>query len=171
MDLTQFVRDIPDFPQPGIIFKDICPLIGNHVALSHALDSMVNLVTAEKLEVDTVVGIESRGFIFAPGIAERLGVGFVPMRKPGKLPWQTHSVDYGLEYGKDRIEVQTDAFEPGQRVLLVDDVLATGGTIEASAKLCRQAGATPIAAVFLIGLSFLNGSDNASVPCHSVLNY
>jgi adenine phosphoribosyltransferase len=151
--ITSRIRDIPDYPQPGVVFKDITPLLADGKAFSEVIDA---LATGHD-EVDKVVGIEARGFILAAPVACQLGAGFVPARKKGKLPGPTYAEDYQLEYGTATIEVHQDAFTPADRVLIVDDVLATGGTAAATAGLVRRAGATVAGIVVLIELSFLGG--------------
>lgn len=153
-DLLKYIRNIPDFPKPGIQFKDITTLLKNPVALKACLDEFEKLV-AEK--VDVVVGTESRGFIFGAPLADRLGAGFVPVRKPGKLPAATLKEEYELEYGTDALEIHKDAIEKGQRVLIVDDLLATGGTMEATIRLVEKLGGEISQIQFLIELAFLNG--------------
>ena len=147
------IRDVPDFPEPGISFKDITPLLGDGPVFAAVVDALA----AGHGPVDKVAGIEARGFILAAPVATRLGCGFVPVRKAGKLPAQTYREDYQLEYGTATIEVHTDAFAPGEKVLIVDDVLATGGTALATADLVRRAGAEVIGIAVLLELSFLNG--------------
>jgi adenine phosphoribosyltransferase len=147
------IRDIPDYPQPGVMFKDITPLLGDGPAFRAVIDSLA----AGRGGVDKVAGIEARGFILAAPVACQLGAGFVPVRKQGKLPGPVHAQSYDLEYGTATIEVHTDAFGPGDRVLLVDDVLATGGTAAASVELVRRCGATVEAVVVLLELGFLGG--------------
>ena len=147
------VRDIPDYPQPGIVFKDITPLLADGPALAAVVDAL----GAEYGRPDKVVGIEARGFILAAAVACRLGAGFVPVRKQGRLPAPTYAQSYQLEYGTATIEVHQDAFNPGERVLIVDDVLATGGTAEATASLVRRAGAEVTGVAVLLELTFLNG--------------
>jgi adenine phosphoribosyltransferase len=169
MDLRQLIRDVPDFPKPGIIFKDITPLLGDAKALAEACDAMA--AAAINKGVTRVVGIESRGFILAPPVALRLGVGFVPVRKPGKLPWKSRRHEYQLEYGRDAIEIHQDSLSPSDRVLVVDDVLATGGTVAAAVALVRSLGATVVAASFLIELGFLGGAQRLDCPIHAVLRY
>ena len=170
MDLHSFIRDVPDFPKPGIVFKDITPLLADSAALNHAIDQMAERVAAQKAE--HIVGIESRGFIFGVPVATRLGLGFTPARKPGKLPWQTSSVEYALEYGTDKLEMHTDGVQGGQRVAIVDDLLATGGTAAATAQLVSELGATVAGCFFLIELGFLSGRDRlGDVTCDSLLNY
>ncbi len=155
MQLETFIRDVPDFPKPGIVFKDITPLLGNPEAFAAAVDGIC--ASVEGLGITHVAGIESRGFIFGAAAAYKLGAGFVPIRKPGKLPCLIHSEEYALEYGTDCIEMHRDALGKGDRVLLVDDLLATGGTMSAAAKLVRLTGATVAHITFVVELSFLKG--------------
>jgi adenine phosphoribosyltransferase len=168
--VESFIRDVPDFPKPGILFKDITPLLQNPEGLQQSIDLLAELV--DPSTYDIVCGIESRGFIFGTPLAAKLNKGFIPIRKPGKLPWKTASESYELEYGTDTLEIHTDATEKGKRVLMVDDLLATGGTIEAACKLVRRVGGEPVAACFVIELGFLNGRDRlGDVPCHSLVQY
>jgi adenine phosphoribosyltransferase len=153
--IKERIRDVPDFPQPGIVFKDITPLLADPIAFSTVIDLIV--VQFGRGNVDKVVGIEARGFILASPVAYHFGAGFVPVRKAGKLPWETQSAEYELEYGSESLEIHTDAFHPGERVLIVDDVLATGGTAQATAGLVESAGAKVVGIAFLIELSFLEG--------------
>ncbi|MBK8979695.1 MAG: adenine phosphoribosyltransferase [Planctomycetes bacterium] len=155
MDLYSFIRDVPDFPKPGIVFKDITPLLADGGALRYAIDRMAELVAEQK--ADRIVGIESRGFIFGVPIATKLGIGFTPARKPNKLPWRTTSVEYDLEYGRDVMEMHEDGVERGQRVAIVDDLLATGGTAKACTVLVQGLGATVAGCFFLVELAFLGG--------------
>jgi adenine phosphoribosyltransferase len=155
IDLRDYIRDIPDFPKPGIVFKDITPLLSSPEAFEAAIDQLEAAFAGKGLQ--TIAAAEARGFIFGAPLALRLGAGFVPIRKPGKLPYATIAREYELEYGKERLEVHTDAFGPGRRVLLVDDVLATGGTMRACRDLVRSTGAEVIACAFVIELSFLEG--------------
>lgn len=157
MDFKSYIRDVPDFPKPGIIFKDITPLLQSHWALSSAADSLIK--DLKKEDIDKVVGMESRGFIFGPMLAERLESGFVPIRKPGKLPYKTLSESYNLEYGTDTLEIHVDGITKGDRVLIHDDVLATGGTALATTKLVEKLGGIIVQCNFLIELSFLNGRE------------
>lgn len=154
MDLKAFIRDIPDFPQKGVIFRDITPLIKNPDAFKYAIDTIVEEV--KKYEFDLVVCPEARGFIIGAPIAYLLGKGFVPVRKPGKLPYKTVSDTYELEYGMAELHIHEDAIEPGQKVLIVDDVLATGGTALALKRLVEKVGGTVVASAFLIELTYLN---------------
>lgn len=156
-DLTRYVRDIPDFPKPGIMFKDITPLLANPEALRIAIDRIAE--QASKLSsIDAVAAAEARGFIFGAPVALALNVPFVPIRKPGKLPYDKIGIEYDLEYGKDRLEVHSDAVAQGQKVLLIDDVLATGGTMKACADLVRSIGADVVGCAFLMELGFLEGA-------------
>lgn len=157
MDLKNIIRDVPDFPKPGIIFKDITPLLKNPRALKETIDLLC--IFAEGLGITSVAGIESRGFIFGAAVAIELDVGFIPIRKPGKLPAETLSESYSLEYGIDTIEMHEDALESGERVFLIDDLLATGGTIQAATKLIEKAGAEVSKIAFVIELSFLKGRE------------
>ncbi len=164
MDLKLFIRDIPDFPKPGILFKDITPLLKNPQAFSETLRLLSK--SAEGLNITAIVGIESRGFIFGAGVSHELGVGFIPIRKPGKLPAETISESYSLEYGTDTIEIHKDAVGSGDRVLLIDDLLATGGTVQAAAKLIEKTGAVIPQIAFVIELGFLHGRDK--IPGYNI---
>ena len=157
MDLAQMIRDVPDFPQPGIVFKDITPLLADPRALQQVVEELA--ARYQGLQPDLVAAVESRGFIFGAPLAYRLGAGFVPVRKGGKLPWQSIGAEYSLEYGTARLEVHTDAIAPGQRVLVVDDLLATGGTARATAQLVEQLGGKVLGIAFLVELGFLNGRE------------
>ncbi len=166
--IEKYIRDVPDFPKPGILFKDITPLLQNPKGLQAAIDGMAAAV--DPTSYDIVCGIESRGFIFGTALARQLGKGFIPIRKPGKLPWKTAAESYELEYGSDTIEIHVDACEGAKRVLMVDDLLATGGTMEAALKLVRKVGGEPIACCFVIELGFLPGRGKlGGVPVHSLL--
>jgi adenine phosphoribosyltransferase len=154
-DLKQLIREVPDFPKPGINFYDITTLLKDAQGLKRTLDALRERYKGAA--IDTVVGIEARGFFFAPAVAYSLGAGFVPVRKPGKLPSKVHQVEYALEYGTDKLEIHEDAIRPGQRVLVVDDVLATGGTAKAVADLVGRLGGTLAGLSFVIELDFLNG--------------
>ena len=156
-DLAKQIRDVPDFPKKGILFKDITTLLKDPTAFRAAVDRLADRFADQK--VDLVVGIESRGFIFGGAVAYKLGAGFVPVRKPGKLPAETLKEEYALEYGTDAVEIHTDAIRPGQRVLVVDDLLATGGTMAATCRLMEKLEATIVAVAFLIELTFLAGRD------------
>ena len=155
MELKPFIRDIPDFPQPGVLFRDITPLLRHPAAFAEVLDQFA--ANYREGGVDAVIGIESRGFIFGAPLADRLRVPFVPVRKPGKLPAPRMSIEYTLEYGSSQLDIAQDALAPGQRAVIVDDVLATGGTAAAAAKLVELIGGQVFALQFLIELSFLDG--------------
>jgi len=164
--ITSRVRDIPDYPQPGVVFKDITPLLGDAEAFGAVVDALAGTYGP----VDKVAGIEARGFILAAPVALRLGAGFVPIRKKGKLPGATFAQDYELEYGTATIEVLTDAFDPADRVLIIDDVLATGGTARATADLVLRSGAQLAGIAVLLELSFLNGRARlAGLPVSALL--
>jgi adenine phosphoribosyltransferase len=158
VDLDALVRDIPDFPKPGIVFKDITPVLASPQGLDAAIERMADL--ARDLRVDVVIGAEARGFLLGPAIARELGAGFVLARKPGKLPHETVSAEYVLEYGTDSLELHSDAVSSGSRVLVHDDLLATGGTARALCSLVEQLGGAVVACGFLIELAFLNGREN-----------
>ena len=169
-DLEKSIRNIPDFPKPGIQFKDITPVLANAALFSRCIDLLCDRYKPG--DVDTVVGIDARGFIFAAAAAYKLNAGFVPVRKKGKLPYSTFEQDYELEYGTNTIAIHTDALGPGSRVLLIDDLLATGGTAAASANLVRKVGARILAVNFVIELSFLNGREKLKdFPVHSLVRY
>ena len=168
--LEPLIRDIPDFPKPGILFKDITPLLADPAGLSLAVELMANPFRNQ--DVDLVVGAESRGFIFGTAVAQSLSCGFVPVRKPGKLPAEVHSVDYGLEYGTDTLQVHVDAIKQNQRVLVVDDLLATGGTMKACLDLIRGLGAEVAGASVLIELTGMGGTDKlGGTTVNSILKY
>jgi adenine phosphoribosyltransferase len=155
--LAAAIRDVPDFPKPGILFKDITPILNDPALFREAIDLFV--ARHKKTRIEKVAGIEARGFIFGAAIAHRLGVGFVPIRKKGKLPYKTLDETYDLEYGSASISVHTDAFRSGERVLIVDDLLATGGTAAAAARLVKRAGGAVVEIDFLIELAFLKGRE------------
>jgi adenine phosphoribosyltransferase len=170
MNLREFIRDIPDFPNPGIVFKDITPLLLDPAALDFAVTSIASY--AQPLGVDLVVAAEARGFILGAAVARELGVGFVPARKPGKLPAETVSAEYILEYGVDALEMHADALRDGARVLLHDDLLATGGTARALGELAEGAGAVVAGCAFLVELSFLGGREKlAPYDVHTLIAY
>ena len=154
-ELKALIRDVPDFPQPGIVFKDITPLLADENAFSSVIDLIV--VHYGRGNIDKVVGIEARGFILASPVAYHFGAGFVPVRKSGKLPWETEREEYALEYGTATLEIHQDSVRPGERVLIVDDVLATGGTARATARLVERLGGKVVGIACLIELTFLNG--------------
>lgn len=169
--LRAAVRDVQDFPQPGIVFKDITPVLADGPLFRRAIDLMCEGL--REAGVSKVMGIDARGFIFAGAVADRLGLGFIPVRKKGKLPWQTVGTGYDLEYGSNHIELHSDAVAPGERVWLIDDVLATGGTAAAAADLVRQLGGSLVGMTFFIELSFLDGRKRLpdGAPVRAVLCY
>ena len=172
--LRSRVAEVPDFPTPGVVFKDISPLLADHVAFAGAVDAVV--AHHGRGNVDKVVGIEARGFIVAAPVAYHFGAGFVPVRKPGKLPGPTHETSYDLEYGSNVLQVHRDALEPGDRVLVVDDVLATGGTAAAAVRLVEEAGGLVVGLSVLIELSFLGGRallerDHPGFDVHALITY
>jgi len=168
--LKKLIREVPDWPKPGILFYDLTTLVKDPGGLRTVVDSLAEKYRGSK--IDVVAGIEARGFILAPAVALRLGVGFVPIRKPKKLPWKTSRVTYDLEYGTDSLEIHQDAVSAGQRVLLLDDLLATGGTAAAAVTLVRGLGGEIAAAAFVVELSFLNGRAKLpGVDVHSLLQY
>ncbi|MCL5291856.1 MAG: adenine phosphoribosyltransferase [Actinobacteria bacterium] len=169
-DLKEFIRDIPDWPKEGIIFKDITPLLKSRESFARAIDTLAAHFGDEN--VDLVLGAEARGFIIGGALAYKLGCGFIPARKPGKLPWETTSAEYELEYGTDSLEVHKDSIFPGARVLVVDDVLATGGTASAKAKLVEELGGKVVGIAFLMELTFLAGRDRlAGYDVYSLMSY
>jgi len=169
-DISKAIRDVPDFPQPGIVFKDITPALADPALLAGCIDLLAD--GFKPGDVDAVVGIDARGFIFATGVALKLNAGFVPVRKKGKLPYETHSESYDLEYGSNTIELHIDAVKPGDRVLLVDDLLATGGTAAAAANLLKRLDANILSVRFLIELGFLNGAARLDkFPVQSLIKY
>lgn len=155
--IRRAIRDIPDFPKPGIVFKDITPLLANGPLFTITIDLLAERYREKK--IDTVLGIESRGFIIGSALAYRLGAGFSVVRKPGKLPYETHSASYQLEYGSDALEIHIDAISSGARVVIADDLIATGGTAAATAELVAKLGGTVVECAFVIELSFLNGRE------------
>ena len=170
MDFKQHIRHVPDFPKPGILFYDITTLLRNAEGLRATIENLASPYAADR--IDVVVGIESRGFILGAAVAERLGAGFIPVRKPGKLPAKAIKEEYDLEYGKDALEIHADAVDRGQRVLIVDDVLATGGTAAAAAQLVKKAGGELHGLAFLIELLALNGKGKLTGErVYSVLQY
>jgi adenine phosphoribosyltransferase len=170
IELKKFIRSIPNFPKPGIMFRDITPLLAAPQALQHVIDSLA--AHFGKSRITSIVAAEARGFIFAAPLALALKAKFVPVRKPGKLPFDTRSFHYELEYGKDRLEMHTDAVSQSDRVLMIDDLLATGGTMGACIKMVEQAGATVVGTAFLIELDFLNGRKRlAPYEVYSLIHY
>ncbi len=170
VDLASKIRDIPDFPSPGIVFKDITPLVADPVAFRESVDQLA--AWAGPRTPDVILGAEARGFIFGGALAYALGCGFVPARKPGKLPWQTVEATYALEYGSDTLQIHADAVGHGQRVIVLDDVLATGGTAKAKVELVEQLGGVVVGALFVIELTFLDGrSKLEGYDVHALIAY
>lgn len=170
MDLSSLIRDIPDFPEPGVVFKDITPVLAHGATFSELVLALAE--PSRRSGITKVAGIEARGFTLAAPVAKELEAGFIPLRKPGKLPWQTISQAYSLEYGSDALEMHTDALEPGDRVLIVDDVIATGGTAAAAVNLIRRGDAEVVGVTVFIELGFLNGRKAlAGVPFHALIRY
>jgi adenine phosphoribosyltransferase len=168
--LKKLIREVPDWPKPGILFYDLTTLVKDPGGLRTVVEGLADRYHNSK--IDVVAGIEARGFILAPAVALRLGTGFIPIRKPKKLPWKTARVTYDLEYGTDTLEIHQDAVHPGERVLLLDDLLATGGTAAAATALIRQLGGEVAAAAFVVELTFLNGrSKLPGLEVHSLLHY
>lgn len=169
-DLKKRIRDVQDFPKKGIVFKDITPLLADPTALSMAVEFLTQ--PYRNAGVELVIGAESRGFIFATAVARNLSAGFVPIRKPGKLPSKTHAASYELEYGTDSLEIHLDAIRPGSRVLMIDDLLATGGTMAACCNLVESLKGQIVGVAFLIELAFLNGREKlGKYPIHRVIQY
>ena len=170
LDLAALIRDVPDFPSEGIVFKDVMPLIADPTALRETVDRLA--AWAGPRAPDVILGAEARGFIFGGALAYALGCGFVTARKPGKLPWQTIEARYDLEYGTDSLEVHVDSIVAGQRVVVLDDVLATGGTARAKIELVERLGGIVVGALFVIELAFLNGRDRlAGTDMHALITY
>lgn len=169
MNLKEHIRTIPDFPKPGILFYDVSPLLAHPGAWQEAMTQLATAVTPHK--PDILAGIESRGFLVAAPLALKLGLGFIMVRKKGKLPGATVPYTYDLEYGNDTIEIQSDAVRPGQRIVLLDDLLATGGTMNAAAQLLRKSGAQVLACACLIELAFLNGRERLDIPATTLMSY
>jgi adenine phosphoribosyltransferase len=169
-DLRGLIRDVPDFPQPGIVFKDLMPLIADATAFRASIDLLASW--AGPRAPDVILGAEARGFIFGGALAYSLGCGFVPARKPGKLPWRTVEATYDLEYGQDTLQVHADALGRGSRVIVLDDVLATGGTAAAKVELVERLGGTVVGALFVVELAFLHGRDRlAGTDVHALVAY
>ncbi len=172
VELGRFVRNIPDFPTPGVVFKDITPIMADAAALDHAISALAGDVRERLGQVDVVIAAEARGFLLGPAVARELGAGFVLARKPGKLPWETVRAEYLLEYGSDALELHSDAVAEGARVLVHDDLLATGGTARALCSLVEQLGGTVLGCTFLIELTFLDGRDKLEgYDVHALLAY
>ncbi len=171
-DLKSLIRTIPDHPKPGIMFRDVTTLFGDAQGFKACIAQLTE--PYRTTPIDAIAGIEARGFIMGGAMADKLGCGFIPIRKKGKLPWKTYAQDYQLEYGTDRIEMHQDALARGNRVLIVDDLIATGGTAEAAAKLIHRAGGTIMGAAFIIDLPELGGSallERMGVPCHILMRF
>jgi adenine phosphoribosyltransferase len=172
MDLKSLIRDVPDFPKPGILFRDITTLLRDPEGLRYTIDSFAQKLTDAGLKADYILGMESRGFIFGAPLAYKLGTGFIPVRKKGKLPAAVHSVEYQLEYGTDCLQVHQDALPEGSRVLIVDDLIATGGTASATAKLVQQIGCELVGFGFIIELQDLQGRKHLpDVPIVTLIEY
>ena len=170
MNLSSYLRDVKDFPKPGIVFKDITPLLADHAALTQAIGGLGDWVVSKR--PDLVLGAEARGFITGGALACRLGCGFVAARKPGKLPWRTVTASYALEYGEDRLELHEDAIVQGMRVVVHDDLLATGGTARATCDLAEAIGGTVVGCAFLIELAFLGGRERLEpFPVEALISY
>lgn len=170
MNLSEYIRDIPDFPKPGILFRDITPLLASPQAVNYCVKQFIAALQGTR--IDKVVGVESRGFFFSTLLAQQLNAGFIPVRKPGKLPYHTLKASYELEYGNDSLEMHTDAIQPGERILIHDDVLATGGTAAAVCQLVQKAGGEIVQCCFLAELLFLNGRQKLSGQnIYSLLQY
>ncbi len=170
VSIRQAIRDIPNFPKPGIAFKDITPLLARGALFAKTIDLFADRYRGQK--IDTVLGIESRGFIIGAALAYKLGAGFSVVRKPGKLPYETHSASYELEYGTDKLEIHIDAIERGARVIIADDLIATGGTAAATAELVTKLGGVVVECVFVIELSFLRGREKLQPhPVYSIIQY
>jgi adenine phosphoribosyltransferase len=170
MDLKALIRDIPDFPKPGILFRDITTLLRDPAGLKYSIDTLATKV--RDWQPEYIVGMESRGFIFGAALAYELGIGFIPVRKPGKLPSAIHKIEYALEYGTDTLEIHQDAFIPGSRIAIVDDLIATGGTAAATAKLLQGIGCNLVGCAFVIELDALNGRSHLpNIPIISLVHY
>ncbi|KAM5138540.1 adenine phosphoribosyltransferase [Mantella aurantiaca] len=170
--LYRSVREFPDFPSPGVLFRDITPVLKNPNAFTAAIDLFESYLRKNFAKVDVIAGLDSRGFLFGPVLAQRLGIGFVLIRKKGKLPGPTESVSYSLEYGKAEIEIQLDAVDPGQKVVIIDDLLATGGTMKAACELLQRKRAEILSCLVLIELTSLKGAEKLHPHCvHSLLQY
>ena len=169
--LRESIRTVPDFPIEGIMFRDITPVLADGELLTELVDRMISDIDALGWEPTHIAGPESRGFIFGSLIAERMGIGFIPIRKPGKLPYNTNKVEYALEYGSNSLEIHTDAVGPGDKVLIADDLLATGGTVAATVELCSSLGAEVLGGIFLIELEGLDGRAKCMTEAHSLLRF
>ena len=167
--LKRLIRDIPDFPKPGINFKDLTPMLRDPAGFALAVDLVASRYIGKK--IDVVVGVEARGFVIGAALAYRLGAGVILIRKPGKLPYKTHRTVYELEYGTDTLEIHQDSITPGQRVVIADDLLATGGTMGAAIRLVEQQGGSIVECAFLVELLFLNGREKIGHPVHSLIQF
>lgn len=171
-ELAKSIRSIPDFPKPGILFRDITTLIKDKKAFKESIDLIAKKFKGEKREIDYVVGVEARGFIFGGALANKLKIGFIPVRKKGKLPWKTKSITYNLEYGTDTLEIHEDALAPGNKVIIIDDLLATGGTVKAVADLVENQGAKIAGIAFVVELIDLKGRDKLkNYPVFSLVKF
>ena len=170
--LADTIRTIPDFPIEGILFRDISPILSDGILLREITERFVEIIQENNWEPELILGPESRGFIFGSLLASRLGVGFIPVRKPGKLPFSKIEIEYSLEYGMNKLEMHDDAISAGQKIIIIDDLLATGGTIEACAKLCEKLGGNVISSLFVIELEGLGAIEKlAPIPCISLIKY
>ena len=170
--LADTIRTIPDFPIEGILFRDISPILSDGILLRDITERFVQIIQENNWEPELILGPESRGFIFGSLLASRLGVGFIPVRKPGKLPFSTIEIEYSLEYGTNKLEMHDDAISAGQNIIIIDDLLATGGTIEACTKLCEKLGGNVISSLFVIELEGLGAIEKlAPMPCISLIKY
>ena len=169
MNLKEHIRGIPDFPIPGILFYDISTIMRSNEAMEYVIESLHDQI--KDWQPDIIAGIESRGFLFATPLALKMNLPMMMIRKAGKLPGEVVSYEYDLEYGTDTIQIQSDAIQAGQKVVIIDDLLATGGTLEASIKLCQKVGGEVVGCGVVIELDFLNGRNNLSAPCKSLVNY
>jgi adenine phosphoribosyltransferase len=170
MDLKEHIRNVPDFPKEGIVFRDITTLLSEPIAFDYTVDALCDRYRTQ--QIDAIVGVEARGFIFAGAVAHTLGIGFVPVRKPGKLPAETIEETYELEYGTDALQIHKDAIEPGMRVVVMDDLIAIGGTLEATCKLVERLGGTIVEVAVVIELSFLDGRKKlGDRPFYSMVQY
>lgn len=169
--VKSLIRPFPDFPQPGILFRDICPVLKDCNALRTVTDLITEHLQAKFLDIDAIVGLDARGFLFGPIVAMNLDKAFIPVRKTGKLPGPTIKVSSTKEYGKDVLEMQADAIEKGQKVIILDDLLATGGTLQAACQLVREAGGEVLECVLLVELEDLKGKDKVPAPCHSLVKF
>ncbi|KAK3581106.1 hypothetical protein CHS0354_033897 [Potamilus streckersoni] len=169
--VKELIKDYPDFPKPGILFRDIFPVLQDAKALRGLVDAIIDFIKAKCDGVEVIIGLDSRGFLFGPMISEALGISFVPIRKAGKLPGETYKVEYTLEYGTDKCEMQKESVKPGQKVVILDDLLATGGTMKAACELAEVAQAHVLCCVVVIELTDLQGRKRFKYPCHAFVQY